>query len=303
MGRLFKAFVFKIRRDLTFRITLIIGIGMAVLMTLIYLALDLALETYGTENRMLSGANMLLNSFSPVQNYGIAIPVNLISFTCLEFTQGTIRNKIIAGNSKFKIYASLCISGLIFAFSLLIVYVGLCTLMGTIFGGFDLNRPIMVGTMQMSVDKSYVPLTLLFAALTYVSIVMFAIFIATLFRNIGPSIPVVMVALMLLYFSAYITSAMAMFFDENNVIVTIMKVLNPLYAISGGVDYNTFEVPLLDEAGQPLLDDNGTPVTQTMYDSATYATDTIVCSIVNNVVYAGIFFAAGSLLFTKRDVK
>ena len=302
MGRLFKAFIFKIRRDLTFRITLIIGAGMAVLMTLIYLGLDLAMKDALGDSRMLTGPNMLLNSFSPVQNYGIAIPVNLISFTCLEFTQGTIRNKIIAGNSKFKIYASLCISGLIFAFSLLLVYVGLCTLLGTIIGGFDLSKPVMVGVTTTPIKASFIPLTILLVAFIYVSIVMFAIFIATLFRSIGPSIPVVMVVLMLLHISSSVVSAMVLLFEDSP-FVTVLKVINPLYAISGGVDYKTHTVPMLDEVGAPMLDENGAIMTAEVTDYAYYAPETIVCSICNNVVYAALFFVFGSLLFTKRDVK
>ena len=290
MKRLFNAFLFKIRKDLTFRITLIIGVGMAILMTLIYFGLDRAMGTDASDgSKMLAGPNMLLNSFSPVQNYGIAIPVNLISFTCLEFSQGTIRNKIIAGNSKFKIYASLCISGLIFAFALLIVYVGLCTLLGTIFGGFNLKDGVMVGLTQAPVKGGFIPLTLLFAALIYLSIVMFTIFFATLFRNIGPTIPVVMVTLMLLYFSAYIVSTLSMFMEDTP-IVLVMKIINPLYAISGGVDYHTVNVEIEGE-------------TYAMTDYVYYSTETIVCSIINNLVYAGLFFGFGSLIFSKRDVK
>ena len=127
MSRLFKAFIFKVRKDITFRITLIVGAGIAVFMAVLFLVLQTAMKEQLGGQKLLTGPNMLLNSFSPVQNFGIAIPVNLISFTCLEFTQGTIRNKIIAGNSKFKIYASLCLSGLLFTFALLLVYVGICT--------------------------------------------------------------------------------------------------------------------------------------------------------------------------------
>ena len=108
MKRLFKAFLFKLTRDLTFRITLIIGAGMALLMTGIYLVIDLTAATEGVlgDTKFLTGQTMLIASMSPAQNYGLAIPINVVSFICLEFTQGTIRNKIIAGNSKFKIYAS-----------------------------------------------------------------------------------------------------------------------------------------------------------------------------------------------------
>ena len=109
MGNLFKAFLFKLRKDLTFRITLFIGLGLAVLMTLIYLGIDLvvkALEEDPSSYKFVfcTGQNLFINSLSPAQNFGIAIPINLITFTVLEFTQGTIRNKIIAGNSKTNIY-------------------------------------------------------------------------------------------------------------------------------------------------------------------------------------------------------
>ena len=103
MARLMRAFFYRISKDITFKITLIVGAGMAVFMTLLYLILQSAI---GDGVKMLSGQGMLISSFSPAQNFGIAIPINLISFIYLEFSQGSIRNKIIAGHSKVKIYAS-----------------------------------------------------------------------------------------------------------------------------------------------------------------------------------------------------
>ena len=96
MGRLFKAFFFKLTRDLTFRIVLIIGAGIAFFMTALYLMIDLGVEGLAgdTDVKFLTGPNMLLTSFNPTSNFGLAIPICLITFTCLEFTQGTIRNKI-----------------------------------------------------------------------------------------------------------------------------------------------------------------------------------------------------------------
>ena len=44
MGRLFKAFFFKLSRDLTFRIVLIIGAGIAFFVTALYLMIDLGME-------------------------------------------------------------------------------------------------------------------------------------------------------------------------------------------------------------------------------------------------------------------
>lgn len=277
MLRLFKAFIFKISRDLTFRITLIIGAGIAVFMALLYALLDFSVDLEGV--KMLTGQGMLVNSMSPVQNYGIAIPVNLITFTCLEFSQGTIRNKIIAGHSKAKIYASLFLSGLIFAFLLLGVYLGICTALGSIFGGFDLDTVTMAGTGYGMFSAKYILQMLLACVVTYISIVSFTIFFATLFRSIGPSIPVVMILLMICYLGATIVSAMDLLeMPGLDVIINVMKVINPLYALGCS--------PSLDANGRFFLEN-----------------DVVIYAVVINLVYATIFFIGGLFIFKKRDVK
>ena len=277
MQRLFNAFLFKIRKDVTFRITLIIGAALAVFMTVLYGLLEKFAGGNGI--KYLDGQSMLLNSMSPVQNYGIAIPVNLISFTCLEFTQGTIRNKIIAGNSKFKIYASLCLSGLIFSFSLLLVYMGLCTALGSIFGGFNLEDVILVGGINAGkVDGKFILLSLLMCALIYLSLTMFAIFIATTFRTMGPAIPIVMVTLLFCYIGAIIIASSSYFLD-NDALVTAVKIIDPMYSISAGAS--------LEEGTK----------------AAFFETDTIVLGAISNLFYASVFFTAGALQFKKRDVK
>ena len=206
MARLLRSFFYKISKDITFRITLIIGGGMAILMTLLYFLLD---RFAGEGFKMLSGQSMLVTSFSPAQNYGIAIPINIVSFVILEFTQGTIRNKIIAGNSKFKIYLSLFISGLVLAMSLLLVYVAVCTLLGTVFGGFDMNEVVMFGSTAAfgKVNTEFIIRFIVLGILSYVSIVSFAVLVATLFRSMGPSIPMIFVGILLFSMLAMIIGA------------------------------------------------------------------------------------------------
>ena len=159
MANLFKAFLFKLRRDLTFKITLIIGATVAIFMTLIYFLIGRVMDM-----RLLTGETMLLVSLSPAQNFGIAVPVNLITFTILEFSQGSIRNKIIAGHSKGKIYISLCINGLVFAFSLITIYTLLCFSLGSIFGGFNIEG---TSFYMMTMVSSYIPRMLVIAVFTY----------------------------------------------------------------------------------------------------------------------------------------
>ena len=278
MARLFKAFLFKISKDITFRITLIIGAGIAVFMTLLYLGLQsLAADEFGEGVKFLSGQGMLLSSMSPMQNFGIAIPVNLITFTCLEFTQGTIRNKIIAGHSKFKIYASLYLSGLVFTFLLLGTYILVCTGLGTIFGGFNLDDMVYTGLLSGQVSAIHIVKMVVICIFTYVSIVSFTIFFATLFRNIGPTIPIVIIGLMMCYLFASIFSVMAVMFEDSETALMVLRIIDPLYAISSS-ETNDAGIIQMSNA-------------------------TFIAGIANNLVFAGIFFAFGSLIFTKRDIK
>ena len=290
MGRLFKAFFFKLSRDLTFRIVLIIGAGIAFFMTALYLMIDLGIEGLsGAENiKFLTGPNMLLTSLNPTDNFGLAIPICLITFTCLEFTQGTIRNKIIAGHSKFQIYTSLVLSGLVLTFALLIVYTGLCTLIGIIFGGFSLDNPILIITLSIAgahAEPLYIVQMLITAIVVYVAIVSYTVFFAALFRNIGPCIPVVIIVLIMLSLVGTIASTFSILLDDDT-LLNILKIVDPLYVISGGGT----------EISYVIKNDN--PV-----EYVSLETGAFIATIINNLVYAGAFYAGGALIFMKRDVK
>lgn len=289
MGRLFKAFFFKLSRDLTFRIVLIIGAGIAFFVTALYLLIDLGIEGLAGESiKFLTGPNMLLTSLNPVDNFGLAIPICLITFTCLEFSQGTIRNKIIAGHSKFQIYASLVLSGLVLTFALLIVYTGICTLIGIVFGGFDLSNPIIILTLSISgayAEPLYIIQMLIIAVVVYIAIVSYTVFFAALFRNIGPCIPVVIIVLMMLSLGGSIVAMIGEVL-ESDTLVNIVKIVDPLYVISGGG--TDFAYVIENDSAKQYV---------------SLETGAFVANIINNLVYAAVFFVGGALIFVKRDVK
>lgn len=321
MSRLLKAFFYKISKDATFRITLIIGAGIALLSALIFFLLDRLID-FGNI-KMLTGHGMLVTSFSPAQNYGIAIPINVVSFVVLEFTQGTIRNKIIAGHSKFKIYASLYISGLILAASLLFVYVGFLTLFGTIFGGFDVTVSTILGSSGLGVSATpeYIAKYVIIAILSYTTIVSYAVFIATAFRSMGPTIPLVLVAILGLFFIAVIygnivgvqrtlwnsfnetlkaakevgdaeviayceeeLASMKPTYDALTTVENVFKCVDPLYSVSYA---ETYTVGTGENA----------KVVATMDNFGFYG------GIASNLVYTAALFFGGACLFKKRDVK
>lgn len=276
MANLFKAFLFRLRHDLTFKITLIVGIGLAIFLSLIYLLIDLL--TFEEVGYAFNGVNMLLSSFSPTQNFGLAVPVNLITFTILEFNQGSIRNKIIAGHSKAKLYVSIFLTGLIFAFALITIYSLLCFGIGSIAGGVtgkvDPESPVVL-------DGTYVWKMIIIAIVSYVSVVSFTVFFSTLFRNIGPSIPVVIVGLVLCSTTA---SLMSILSGDNETLLTVMKIIDPLYALS------------TTENIDGVIDGVKT-VTKTVTNF------TFISGIISNLCYAAIFFVGGLLIFKRRDIK
>lgn len=284
MRNLFKAFIFKLRKDLTFRITLFIGLGMSILMTLIFLGIDLGMKALTDDPSsykflMCTGQNLFITSLSPAQNFGIAIPINLVCFTVLEFSHGTIRNKIITGNSKTKIYLSLILSGLVFTFALIISYSLLCLALGSIFGGFNINGN--AGLTGGLLNVEYFWRLIVLAVLSYTVITVVAIFFATLFRNIGPCIPVVIILLMGCYIFASLVSTLGLLGDE-------VKFIEGAYKAS--VYFNPIHSVVANETNQE---------TGKLFIS----NEAFISEIINNVVYIGLFLTGGLLIFKKRDVK
>ena len=279
MKELFLSYLFKLRHDLTFKITLIIGGGMAVLMTLIYLGLGALLET-----TMISGEMMLVSALSPTQNFGLAVPINLITFTVLEFNQGSIRNKIIAGHSKARIYTSLFLNGLIFTIALVGIYVLLSFGLGSIFGGFHPNGDQEATSLLTggAFADHYLSKMIVSALFCYISIVSFTVFFSTLFRNIGPAIPVVIVTLIFLYLAGSLVSVLG---DDAQTVKDVVRIIDPLYAI-GASEYEEITVQGYTTLGP-----------KTMF------TSTFVAGIISNVVYAALFYGFGLLIFSKSDVK
>ena len=297
MGRLMKAFLFKLSRDVTFRVTLIIGTAMAFGITLIYFGLQsLLVQELDFQNvKLLTGHSMLISSMSPVDNFGIVLPINLIIFTCLEFTQGTIRNKIIAGNSKILIYTSLYLTGLVFTLSLLSVYILLCTGLGTIFGGFNLKEAGLSIFGGASYTPEYLIKMGIICILTYSCIVSVTVFFAALFRNVGPCIPIILVLLFACYFAVTIVQAVASVLElaggnAGEILLNVARIINPMHAIAAGETVGV----------NPHMVDG-----EVVYESiVTKMNDvTFYGGIANNLIYGGAFFGFGALIFSKRDVK
>ena len=304
MKNIFSAFFYKIRKDLSVRIILFIGLGFSIFIPLILFLVDVGISKIDggdtIEHMLCTGQGLLVSSWSPTQNFGIAIPINLITFTVLEFTNGTIRNKIISGYSKTKIYLGLYFTGVLYTLALISSYVLICFGLGCAFGGFKPNgETFLISSMTSgNITPEFLWKVVVLALLAYTVIASMTIFFSTLFRNIGPSIPVVIVLIIACSLMASISMVLEMFggTEEDPTMVSelmknagkFLKAINPVHSLL------TFD----------------TKTTTEMVNDEIQFTTTIGISwnsfwteVANNLVYIAAFFTGGLLIFKKRDVK
>lgn len=279
MNKLIKSSLYKLLRDWTFRITLIIGAALAVFMCLIYFGIDLISGNWTTENvgSMCNGFTFYTSALSPTQNFGLTVPINLIVFTIGEFSCGTIRNKIIAGNKKSSIYLSLIITGIIFTLSLMLIYYALSVGIASAIGGF---KGLDKAAFDANIDTKILYQYPLIGLATYIFIVTFAVLISTSVRNIGGAMPIVIITIVFLYFLSFMPSVIGMIDpdDTKKVGLIVQSWTNPLYG------FGTFGLSGIG-LGNALK------------------TEDFIASVVTPIYWSGIFTALGILVFNKKDVK
>ena len=259
MINLFKASLYKLFREKTFLITMIIGTGLAILLPVMY---HFLLEDLG-------GEYALVQSTSTSSNFGLTVPINLTVMIMAEFTTGSLRNKIIAGNRKSRIYISLLFSGIVFTIIQMTYYIGLSTLMGTILGGFDASK---VGGPEFI--WKYIALTLC----SYIFITALSIFISTIIRNLGASIPLIVIALVLLSTVPLFMMLGELFNNTNETVTKVIEWLDPLY------DVNLFN-----------------SILSSFNEEATKGH--ILPGIISSLSWSVVFTVLGVIIFKHRDVK
>lgn len=267
MFNIIRASLFKLFKDWTFRITMIVGLGLAILLIAINASIG-----------QLNGQTMLLSAASPSQNFGLTVPINLVVFTVSEFTYGTIRNKIIAGHTKFKVFSGLFLTGLVFTFSLMSVYLGVIVGISSAIGGFNAYS---IGGGQFI--GSYI--AYFFAS--YLFVTSLSVFFGALMRNIGGSISIAVVVLVLLgMLPLLITLAVGKDFTTGN----IQMWINPLYML--GLYANSSSIVNFLRG---LKVDT----------SSFYIQDAqmIAAGLITPIYWSAILFFSGAFIFTHRDIK
>ena len=266
----------RMMKDKLFLIAAIIGLGFAVTTPLLYKGLILLLDDQAGMDMfglMFTSKSILGASFSPMNNYGLILPVLLGIVIYKDFSYGTIRNKIISGKSRVSIYLSLLISSTILML--------ICVLGYTLIQ-FGLASALLEYSPNIKLieDIPFILLTVLFGTLCYVFITALIVLLCTLLKNVGVAIVlyfgmVFLFTILATVFNLAFTSIEVM--NGNKVLIWIFESLcniNVFYYLSSIIGY---------------VD--------------TYTNQDIIFILTDTIIFSGLITLLGIILFKNKDLK
>ncbi len=168
----------RIFKDKLFLVTCILATVFALINPLLNKAI---FELLGINDLLGSIANsksMLFTAFAPGDNLGLILPILICIIVCKDFSQGTVRNKIISGKPRLVIYVSHLLASATIVCGIMLLH-GLLTL-GVALMFFPYQE-----TAFTFGDFGYLMLSLLFEMFTYFAVSAIVTFIATNSKNMG----------------------------------------------------------------------------------------------------------------------
>lgn len=184
MHNLLKVDFKRFLRDKILLISVILVFAFAVINIFIY-----KIVLLNTDSEMIAtnvyGKLLFIESLSPAQNMGIIIPMLLALIVSKDYSNGTVRNKIVSGYSRIKIYLSGFITVLTFGIALYLLNALISLFVGSAVFGY--GQPLT----GAEVGKIFAYLGL--STLIYSTFFAFATLAANFFKNTVGSIISVLV--------------------------------------------------------------------------------------------------------------
>lgn len=177
MRSLLKTDLRRIFKDKLFLVVCILGTLLASFTPLLYKGLALFI---GIDDELIvmfaNGKSMFFSAFAPGSNFGFILPILLALVLCKDFGYGTVRNKIICGKSRVKIFLSMFFSGTIVMCGTILLHALLTLGIALCFFPYQAE----VFTMD---SFGYMMLSLLFSLLIYVFISAFVCFLSVSMKS------------------------------------------------------------------------------------------------------------------------
>ena len=274
MRSLLKADFFSLLKSKITYVVLGICIGGPLLVVLLYLGLSLAINEISGEIEfasIISARDLMFSTFNMSSNVGLVIPIFTGILVMADIRNGTVRNKIIMGKSRTKIYFSQLIVSVTFCVSMALVSFLVMTGSSLIF--FKYGYPFN-GSEVWNFSKA-----LIIGLLSYG----FVAALATFFAMSTKSMPLTIVFTLLIVIGLSLMCNLAFLVPEGSSYIYIFYAL-PTYgsvAISSSTAMNIFG------------GGNGVLLTNEVF---------IYC-LASLLGFITILTVAGQLIFNKTDLK
>lgn len=183
MSKLLKADFFRVLKSKLTYIIVGIAVLMPLLTCLLYLGINNLIGLIDESGELISFVNgriLIFSSYSMTNNIGIVIPIFASIFICMDINNGTLRNKIISGSPRIKVYLSHLFTTIIFNVIIISIYLAFTTLFSNLFFGYGVE-----------IDKEEIRNIILFivsGTLSFVFIASVISFLALVTKNTAPTI-------------------------------------------------------------------------------------------------------------------
>lgn len=271
MIKLLKTDLIRIFKDKLFLVLSIIGLAFAVLTPVIYKLTFLLLKT-PTEDLAflgLAGKEQFFAAFSTSNNFGLIAPILIAIILFKDFSQGTVRNKIICGNSRSKIFFSMLISCLISLFAVVFAHALITLALSSAFFGYQQSAFTFA-------DFGYLALSVFFELLVYVFIASLVCFLCVWAKNMGVTILMLIATTLLSGIFSGVTLMAQMFVNPDNQFAQ-----------------KAWEFASKINVMSSTLIGNGT----------TYTTGDVLYIVIPALAFSAIMILASLLVFNKKDLK
>ncbi|MBQ1566070.1 MAG: hypothetical protein IIZ82_08105 [Clostridia bacterium] len=183
MKRLLKADIYRVLKSRLTLIALILVLAFPVLIVFLYVGIralsGLDADMGGMD--MLFNANSIIGSaYSLTNNIGLVLPAFAGILVCMDISNGTLRNKIIAGNRRAEIYLSHLIVSILFSVVMITIYTAMTAGLALLFFPFNTDP-----SMDLGREILYFIAT---GTMSFVFIATVSTLFAMTFRSVAPTI-------------------------------------------------------------------------------------------------------------------
>ena len=225
MRNLLKADLKRAWKDKLFIVLFILAGVFALITPLLYkaifalMSMEEALEMEAILGSQVNAKVLFFTSFSPSNNLGLILPILLAIVLCKDFSHGTIRNKVICGKSRTKIYFSLLCTCIIYMFAFILLHAILTLGISLLF--FDYQPTAFTAS-----DFGYLMASVALELVVYLFISALLIFFIVSTKNAGIAIVMYFAVNFILLIVGSITQTALMFADPTAASYEVLQFFN-----------------------------------------------------------------------------